>query len=283
MANIDDPDQVQVALAALTGLVKAGQARGLLPHFETVFSLICNRCFPADFNNTSILSASTTKKSKSSWNSSSSSDLLANWPLIADLPHALKMAVLSVRFLAVFASMLIRQYTRGQVPDESGSGGDLELVSSLRSITLGFFMERLQTISSIGGKYKKIVRLKYSLLKGLITCLPDASISDLTDPLLPLFFSVQDGDHSLRLKLVTLLGRLLTAHRLSPAFLSLLFFAGAHEPLPEVRGTVKSFITQIGRSARGLIERELLPVLCVVVVKHPDCHQVRDNQQYIRG
>lgn len=275
MANVDDVGQVSVALASLTGLVKGGQARALMPHFESIFSLISNRCFPADSSfSTLSSSSSSSKKSKSATNA----DLLANWPLITDLPAALQIATLSVRFLADFASSLIRQYSRTHVTDESG---DLELVSSLRSISLGFFLERLQGVTL--SKSKQIVRLKYSLLKGMITCLPDASISDLTEPLLPLFLSLQDAEHSLRLKLVTLLGRLLLGHRLSPAFLSLLFFAGAHEPLPVIRSTVKSFIAEISRSAQGLVERELLPVLCVAVVKHPDCQEVRSNQDFIRG
>ena len=264
-----------MALAALTGIVKGGQARALMPQFESLFSLISHRCFPSE----SIFSASGAKKAKTT-NNNSATDLLQNWPKIADLSDPLKIATLSVRFLAVFASSLIRQYTRTHVQDDTID--DLELVSSLRSITLGFFLDRLEALNA--GKSKQHpVRLKYSLLKGLITCLPDASVADLTGPLMPLFLAMQDADHALRLKLVTLLGRLLIAHRLSPAFLSLLFVGGAHEPLTQVRSTVKSLIGDVSRSAHGLVERELLGVLCVVVVKHPDCQEVRLNREFIKG
>ncbi len=274
---MDDSCQVTVALAALIGIVKGGHARSLMAHFESLFSLISNRCFPIDQDFSSSTTISGTKKSKSN---TSNTDLLANWPKIADLHDALKISTMSVRFLAVFASTLIRQYTRAPAHDDSG---DLELVSSLRSITLGFFLDRLQGLSRGKKEVKQMIRLKYSLLKGLITCLPDASVSDLTGPLLPLFLAIQDSEHSLRLKLVTLLGRLLIAHRLSPAFVPLLFFSGAHEPLQQIRSTVKTFIADVSRTAQGLIERELLSVLCVVVVKHPDCQEVRLNRDFIKG
>lgn len=259
-----DEGQVACALAAFIGAIKcpSGQVASsvlsaLLPHFETIFGVIsgdrlCQAGREAD-----------ERSSKRRLKQQSNEDLLAGWPAIDELSVEVKLSVLGAKFLSLFASALIKQHT-----SSSTSHTSLDTVSSIRSLTLGFLLHRLQstTTSTLN------IRLQYTLLKGLITCLPDASVADLVGPLMPLVLALQDTKHTLRLKLNTLLGRLLRGHRLSPAFLSLLYWSGAHEPLSTIKSTSKSLIVEIKNA--GELAGEMGAVLCVIAAKHPDCQEL---------
>lgn len=258
-----DEGQVACALAAFIGAIKcpSGQVAssvlsGLLPHFETIFGVISGDRLCLATKESDERSAS-----KRRLKQQSNEDLLAGWPAIDELPVAVKLSVLGAKFLSLFASALIKQHT-----SSSTSQISLDTVSSIRSLTLGFLLHRLQSLSPSN------IRLQYTLLKGLITCLPDASVSDLIGPLMPLVLALQDTKHALRLKLNTLLGRLLRGHRLSPAFLSLLYWSGAHEPLLNIKSTVKSLIAEIKNA--GELAGEMGAVLCVIASKHPDCQEL---------
>lgn len=274
----DEKVQVKSALAALTGLIKLptgsvtnNPSSDLVPHFETIFQVISQRLFSG-----SPASTSANKKARPV-----DGDLMAGWPHVKDLSSDFQIPVLCIRFLAAFSSALIRQHTRKQ--DDPSIIVDLDTISSIRSISVGFFLQHLQAIAS---GHVNTSRLQYSLLKGLMTCLPDASASDLTSHLQPLFLALQDTDQRLRYKLSTLLSKLIRNRRLSDAFLPLLFFAGAHESSLMIKSTLKSLLNEIIRSwpaDSGTIE-ELLPLLIVYTVKHPDyCKEFESNRQLIRG
>ena len=274
----DEKVQVKSALAGLTGLVKItgnNPCSTLVPHFEMIFELFSQRLFakipttPSERSN---------KKSKPV-----EGDLMAGWPHVKDLLSDFQIPVLCVRFLAAFVSSLIRQHTRKQ-QDESVLI-DLDTISSIRSFSVGFFLNHLQDVTESSSSVS-ISRLQYSLLKGLMTCLPDASASDLTGHLQPLFLALQDTDQRLRYKLSTLLSRLIRNRRLSDAFLPLLFFAGAHESSLLIKSTLKALLNEIIRSwpADSLIIEELLPVLIVYTVRHPDYSKdFNSNRDLIKG
>lgn len=276
----DENAQVKSALAALTGLVKItgnnnNPSSTLVPHFEMIFELISQRLFaqiptaPAERTN---------KKLKPV-----EGELMAGWPRVRDLASEFQVSVLCVRFLAAFVSSLIRQHTRKQQDDSVLI--DLDTISSIRSISVGFFLTHLQGISESASS-ALVSRLQYSLLKGLMTCLPDASASDMTSHLQPLFLALQDTDQRLRYKLSTLLSRLIRNRRLSDAFLPLLFFAGAHESSLLIKSTLKALLNEIIRSwpADSQIIEELLPVLIVYTVKHPDYSKdFSANRDLIKG
>lgn len=268
-------------MAGLTGLVKISgnnPCSTLVPHFEMIFELISQRLFavippapPSERSN---------KKSKPF-----EGDLLLGWPRVKDLSCDFQIPVLCVRFLAAFVSSLIRQHTRKQQDDSVLI--DLDTISSIRSLSVGFFLSHLQGINNESSSSNvSILRLQYSLLKGLMTCLPDASASDLTSHLQPLFLALQDSDQRLRYKLSTLLSRLIRNRRLSDAFLPLLFFAGAHESSLLIKSTLKALLNEIIRSwpADSVIIEELLPVLIVYTVRHPDYSKdFTANRDLIKG
>lgn len=274
----DEKVQVKSALAGLTGLVKISlnnSCSTLVPHFEMIFELISQRLFAkvpvAPIQRTN-------KKSKPT-----EGDLMAGWPRVKELSSDFQIPVLCIRFLAAFVSSLIRQHTRKQ--QEDALLIDLDTISSIRSISVGFFLTHLQEATESTSS-APISRLQYSLLKGLMTCLPDASASDLTSHLQPLFLALQDTDHRLRYKLSTLLSRLIRNRRLSDAFLPLLFFAGAHETSLLIKSTLKALLNEIIRSwqADSVIIQELLPVLIVYTVKHPDYSKdFSTNRDLIKG
>ena len=279
--------QIKSALAGLTGFVKivTGNSNSnfnscstLVPHFETIFELISHRLF---VNIPKVTSERNNKKLKPV-----EGDLLAGWPSVNNLSSDFQIPVLCVRFLAAFVSALIRQHTRKQQDDSFLI--DLDTVSSIRSISVGFFLMHLQELGQPASINVNRARLQYSLLKGLMTCLPDASASDLTSHLQPLFLALQDTDQRLRYKLSTLLSRLIRNRRLSDAFLPLLFFAGAHETSLLIKSTLKALLNEIIRSwpADSVVIEELLPVLIVYTVKHPDYSNSDDfgsNRDLIKG
>ena len=255
-------DQVQAvaALAAFIGAIKCPSSlvsgsvlTSLLPHFETIFGVISSDRFCPE-------QASEEKSTKRRLKQNE--DLLAGWPPINELPGQMKLSVLGAKFLALFASLLIKQHT-----NSASNSVSLDTVSSIRSLTLGFLLHRLES-----GAASVNIRLQYTLLKGLITCLPDASVGDLVGPLMPLLLALQDTKHALRLKLNTLLGRLLRGHRLSPAYLSLLYWSGAHEPQSNIKSTIKSLLGEIKNAQE--MAGEMGAVLCVIASKHPDCQEL---------
>lgn len=289
----DEKVQTKSALAALTGLVKlAGTGGGpnpcstLVPHFEMIFELISQRLFP---QLSAAAAAGMAEQPRGKKSKPVEDDLMAGWPHVKELPSEFQIPVLCTRFLAAFVSSLIRQHTRKQ-QDES-IAIDLDTISSIRSISVGFFLTHLQglddIVNSSGSQLPvPISRLHYSLLKGLMTCLPDASASDLTSHLQPLFLALQDTDQRLRYKLSTLLSRLIRNRRLSDAFLPLLFFAGAHESSLLIKSTLKALLNEIIRSwpADSAIIEELLPCLVVYTVKHPDYSKdFAGNRDLIKG
>lgn len=261
----EDNVQVKSALSALTGLIKITGNNNpcctLVPHFEMIFELISQRLFSKIPSTPGVRG----KKSKIV-----EGDLLSGWPRIKDLSSEFQIPVLCVRFLGAFVSALIRQHTRKQHDDSVSI--DLDTISSIRSISVGFFLSHLQEITESSSSGLNTSRLQYSLLKGLMTCLPDASASDLISHLQPLFLALQDTEQRLRYKLSTLLSRLIRNRRLSDAFLPLLFFAGAHETSLLIKSTLKALLNEIIRSwpSDSAIIEELLPVLIVYTVKHPD-------------
>lgn len=285
----DEKVQTKSALAALTGLVKLAGTGGnnpcstLVPHFEMIFELISQRLFP-QISVSGIADQPRGKKSKPV-----EEELMAGWPHVKELSSEYQIPVLCTRFLAAFVSALIRQHTRKQ-QDESVVI-DLDTISSIRSISVGFFLTHLQDLDEIANGSNSLLpvsisRLHYSLLKGLMTCLPDASASDLTSHLQPLFLALQDTDQRLRYKLSTLLSRLIRNRRLSDAFLPLLFFAGAHESSLLIKSTLKALLNEIIRSwpADSAIIEELLPCLIVYTVKHPDYSKdFAANRDLIKG
>lgn len=281
----DEKVQIKSALAGLTGLVKistnSNPCATLVPHFEMIFELISQRLF-------SRIPEVSAERGGNKKSRAVEGELLAGWPCVKDLASDFQISVLCVRFLAAFVSALIRHHTRKQ-QDESVEI-DLDTISSIRSISVGFFLTHLQSINEAGKVNINTSRLQYSLLKGLMTCLPDASASDLTSHLQPLFLSLQDTEQRLRYKLSTLLSRLIRNRRLSDAFLPLLFFAGAHETSLLIKSTLKALLNEIIRSwpADSVIIEELLPVLIVYTVKHPDyCNSEDDgnnsNKDLIKG
>jgi hypothetical protein len=274
----DEKVQVKSALAGLTGLVKISgnnPCSNLVPHFEMIFELISQRLF---VNIPTAPPERSNKKSKPV-----EGDLMLGWPRVKDLLSDFQIPVLCVRFLAAFVSSLIRQHTRKQQDDTVLI--DLDTISSIRSLSVGFFLSQLQSVTESSSNVS-ISRLQYSLLKGLVTCLPDASASDLTSHLQPLFLALQDTDQRLRYKLSTLLSRLIRNRRLSDAFLPLLFFAGAHESSLLIKSTLKALLNEIIRSwpANSFIIEELLPVLIVYTVRHPDYSKdFASNRDLIKG
>ena len=274
----DEKVQVKSALAGLTGLVKISGNNPcslLVPHFETIFELISQRLYAKP-----PLTSSVERKNKKS--KPVEGELLSGWPRVKELSYEFQVPVLSVRFLAAFVSALIRQHTRKQ--QENSVLIDLDTISSIRSISVGFFLNNLEGLEDSSSVSSS--RLQYSLLKGLVTCLPDASASDLTSHLQPLFLALQDTDQRLRYKLSTLLSRLIRNRRLSDAFLPLLFFAGAHESSLLIKSTLKALLNEIIRSwpSDSAIIEELLPVLIVYTVKHPDYSKdFSSNRDLIRG
>ena len=274
----DEKVQIKSALAALTGLVKTSNITFktcplLVPHFEMIFELISQRLFSA------IPSAPPERKNKKS-KIPVGEDLMLGWPLVCDLTSDFQIPVLCVRFLASFVYILIRQHTRKQnhnLQDNSSDSieqlfrVDLDTISSIRSFSVGFFLAQLKSLEEIPVTVSGS-RLKYSLLKGLMTCLPDASASDLTTHLQPLFLALQDTDQRLRYKLSALLCKLIRSRRLSDAYLPLLFFAGAHESSLLIKSALKSQLNEIIRTwpVDSKIIEELLPVLIVYTVRHPD-------------
>ena len=284
----DDKVQTKSALAGLTGIVKLtgtstnnnNPCSNLVPHFEMIFELISQRLFPQIPNVSKSEPQQRGKRAKPV-----EGELMAGWPHVKDLSAEYQIPVLCIRFLAAFVSALIRQHTRKQ-SDES-SVIDLDTISSIRSISVGFFLMHLQGLNEIAGSSNvSASRLQYSLLKGLMTCLPDASASDLTSYLQPLFLALQHTDQRLRYKLSTLLSRLIRNRRLSDAFLPLLFFAGAHESSLLIKSTLKALLHEIIRSwpADSAIIEELLPCLIVYTVKHPDYSKdFAINRDLIKG
>lgn len=276
----DEKVQVKSALAGLTGLVKIAinsPCSTLVPHFEMIFELISQRLFAQ-------IPTSPAERSSKKSKLPVEGDLLTGWPGVRELTPDFQIPVLCVRFLAAFVSSLIRQHTRKQQDDTVLI--DLDTISSIRSISVGFFLTHLQGVTEATPSSTLIARLQYSLLKGLMTCLPDASASDLTSHLQPLFLALQDTDQRLRYKLSTLLSRLIRNRRLSDAFLPLLFFAGAHESSLLIKSTLKALLNEIIRSwpADSIIVEELLPVLIVYSVRHPDYSKdFASNRDLIKG
>jgi hypothetical protein len=284
-----EPLQVRTALSGLTGLARMthnNPCGHLVPHFEMIFDLISQRLFDGnvvkeDNSKSESNSKSNSKNKNKSIKSqdkdemidkSPESQALSDWPRIKNLPKDYQVQVLCVRFLATFVSALIRQHTH---TDNGEEVIDLDTISSIRSICVGFFLTRLNDLESTNvdddtGVLK--CRLQYSLLKGLLVCLPDASVSDLTSHLQPLFLALQATHQGLRYKLSTLLCRLIRSRRLSDAFIPLLFFAGGRETCLLIRSTLKALIAEIVRSwpCDSTVISELLPVLCVYTVRHPD-------------
>lgn len=276
----DEKVQIKSALAALTGLVKTSNITFktcplLVPHFEMIFELISQRLF-------STIPLATLERNNKKSKIPVGEDLMFGWPRVCDLLSDFQIPVLCVRFLASFVYILIRQHTRKQSnqnhqnnnnPDQNEQlfRVDLDTISSIRSFSVGFFLAQLKSLEEIPVTVSGS-RLKYSLLKGLMTCLPDASASDLTTHLQPLFLALQDTDQRLRYKLSTLLCKLIRSRRLSDAFLPLLFFAGAHESSLLIKSALKSQLHEIIRSwpVDSKIIEELLPVLIVYTVRHPD-------------
>ena len=286
----DEKVQIKSALAGLTGLVKLtgtsstnNSCSTLVPHFEMIFELISQRLF-SQISTTGLAEQPRGKKSKPI-----EGELMAGWPHVKELSAEYQIPVLCIRFLAALVSSLIRQHTRKQHDDSIVI--DLDTISSIRSISVGFFLTHLQGLDDIATSSSSqlpvsISRLQYSLLKGLMTCLPDASASDLTSHLQPLFLALQDTDQRLRYKLSTLLSRLIRNRRLSDAFLPLLFFAGAHESSLLIKSTLKALLNEIIRSwpADSSIIEELLPCLIVYTVKHPDYSKdFSNNRDLIKG
>lgn len=271
----------------------------LVPHFETLFELISTRLYTAEAPQSA--GTAPTVRSKRS-GGIRGDNVMIGWPHMCDLDAAHQIPALCVRLLASFVAGLIRQHTRSAQGSHDPVEIDVDVVSSVRSLVVGFFLTRLETTRN-GGVEE--ARVRYALVKGLVTSLPDASPADLTTHLLPLFLACQDAEHRLRFKTVMLLTRLIRNRRLSDAFLPLLFFAGAHEPHPLIRATLRALLSEVARIWNRVCDEDggkeenaavrmagtvriedLLPVLIVYTVQHPDYHDLsasHDTRMLVKG
>jgi len=270
------------AAVSLSAVIQSvPEAAGMVvPHFEALFELAAGSLCSEAIISQILKEEPSSQRRKRPTAARANEDaraLLTDWPSVAQLRSlSMRKAILAIRLLVALVSALIRQHTRlagnnhEMMSMEDGLVVDLDVVSSIRSLVVGFLLSRLSLVGTETNDGNVFVtRIKYNLLKGLLTCLPDASVADVTTHTLqPLLPALQDSDHRLRLKLVLLLGKLIRSRRVAEAFTPLLFFAGAHERLPAIKTVARNIIGEVDHVRSRL--QQLLPVLIVYLAHYSD-------------